>query len=353
MDATNYNIHVLKALYGDAFILRCRKGKETGIVVIDGGPRKCSRKIVDELDKLGTIDLMVLSHFDLDHIGGILSYIEKHKDDMPFPVNEIWCNCVYEVPITSTPNISYKDAMKLADFLTEINERLRINGMPEVIWQTQICAGQEIKRPYADFLILSPEKEVKSQNDELYRKAVANISMSHKRQKEALRKSLEELSIISKGKPSEDDISELVNWSSIAFFINSDNLKALMLGDSFPVTVTKNLKHFKFTVSNRLKTDFCKVSHHGSKNNISNEMLDLIECNQFIFSTNGGLGMACHPDRETIGNILYHELRDHNKEINLLFNYPQETIEKNGYKFLNSGEEESANFKSEYNVEYL
>ena len=353
MDAANYNIHVLKALHGDAFILRCSKGNNTGIVIVDGGPRRNSRRIVDEFDKLGTIDLMVLTHFDLDHIGGILAYIAKHKNDRPFPVKEIWCNCAYELPVTSTPNISYKDAKKLADLLIEINGGLKSNGYPEVNWQTFICAGQEIKRPFADFLILSPENSVKTLSDNLYRKSVANISMSHKRQKEALQKTLEELSANSKAEPSETDISELVNWSSIAFFVNCDNLKALMLGDSFPATVIKSLMGFNYSAYNHLKTDLCKVSHHGSRNNISNEMLDMIDCSQYVFSTNGGLGTACHPDRETIGNILYHERRDHNKEVNLFFNYSRDVMENNGYKILNSGEEEIANFKVKYDVEYL
>lgn len=349
----NYNIHSLKALQGDAFILNCHKGDVKGIVVVDGGPNKDSRKIVYEFDKLGVIDLLILTHYDLDHIGGILTYVTQHKDDKPFPVKEIWCNCAYDIPVVSSSDISYSHAMKLADLLTDINENLREAGFPEVIWQMSVLAGQRIIRPYADFYILSPEEGIKTENDIQYQKAIANISQSHKRQKEALLKSLEVLATNAKEMPSVTDVSELVNWSSIAFFVSCDNMQALMLGDSFPNTIVNSLHTFGYNEDNKLKADYFKVSHHGSRKNISNELLDMIECDQYIFSTNGGLGMACHPDRETIGNILYHKNRDRSREIKLYFNYCQSFIEKNGYKFLNEGEDASAKFRTLYNTECL
>lgn len=347
------NIRILKALYGDAFVLHCHKGDEYGTIVVDGGPNKDSRKVIEEFDKFGVIDLMVLTHYDLDHIGGILAYISKHRNDKPFPVKEIWCNCAYDVPVVSSPDISYSHAKKLADLLTEINESLKDGDFSEVIWQEQLMAGQKKERPFADFLILSPEQNVKILNDEQYSKSIANVSINRKRQKDSLQESLQELATRPKEQPSSSKTPELVNRSSIAFYLNCDNMKALMLGDSYPSTVIKSLKGFDVDEKNKLKVDYVKVSHHGSRKNISNEMLDMIECNQFVFSTNGGLGQACHPDRETIGNILYHKERDWDKEIRLYFNYPQHIVESVGYKFLKSGEEELAKFKVFYNVESL
>ena len=349
----NYNIRILKALYGDAFVFKCKKGEICGTVVVDGGPNKDSRKIVEEYDKLGVIDLMVLTHYDLDHIGGILAYIKKHKDNKPFPVREIWCNCAYEVPVATSPDISYSHAKKLADLLTGINTDLKNSGYPEVVWQESIIAGQRIEKPFADFLILSPEEVVKTQNDEQYAKAIANISYNHKRQNNALQKTLKELAALPKKAPSATNIPELVNWSSIAFYLACDNMTVMMLGDSYPQTVVKSLKGFGYNEENKIKADYVKVSHHGSRNNISNELLDMIDCNKYIFSTNGGHGMACHPDRETIGNIVYHGNRNCDDEIKLYFNYPQDTIERIGYRFLNPEDEESVNFKAEFNVEYL
>lgn len=344
---------MLKALHGDAFVLKCQKGKNHGIVVIDGGPSKDSRKVVDVFDEYGTIDLMVLSHYDLDHIGGILAYVQKHKNDKPFPVREIWCNCAYEVPVVDSPNISYNHAKKLADLLEEINHNLKAAGCPEVIWQEEVMAGCKIERPYADFLILSPDAGVKQANDEQYVKTVANISRDYKRQKKALDIPLEELANNIKGQPSITDKSELVNWSSIAFYVACDNMKALMLGDSFPVSVENSLRAFGYDQENRLPVDYFKVSHHGSRNNISNELLDMVDSNVYLFSTNGGAGASCHPDRETIANILYHPGRNKGDAVRLCFNYPQNVILSNSYPFLKENEDKSAIFIDTYDEEYL
>ena len=351
MSEIDFNIHILKALHGDAFVLNCKKGEKTGVVVVDGGPNKNSQVVVEEYDKIGMIDLLVLTHYDLDHIGGVLSYIAKHKNDKPFPIKEVWCNCAYDLSLASS-NISYKQAKKLADLLKEINVELKNSGFPEIEWQESIVSGQVIYRPYADFYILSPEVEIKVHNSEQYVKAT-NVSYNHKRQKDALQKSLEVLADIPKEEPKASDNGDLVNWSSIAFYLICDNMTSIMLGDSFPCTITKSLSGLGFSKENRLRVDFFKVSHHGCRKNISNELLDMIESNQYIFSTNGGLGTACHPDRETIGNILYHKNRNWNEEVRLYFNYPQSIIESVGYMFLNSGEEDTSKFKAIYNVEYL
>ena len=71
------DIEMLQALHGDAFILHCQKDDNKGVIVIDGGPNRNSQNIVRQLDALGVIDLMVLTHYDDDHIGGILAYIKK------------------------------------------------------------------------------------------------------------------------------------------------------------------------------------------------------------------------------------------------------------------------------------
>ena len=71
-------IEMLQALHGDAFILHCHKNGNNGVIVVDGGPYRDSRKIVSHLDALNTIDLMVLTHYDDDHIGNI--DIVKNQD---------------------------------------------------------------------------------------------------------------------------------------------------------------------------------------------------------------------------------------------------------------------------------
>lgn len=111
-----------------------------------------------------------------------------------------------------------------------------------------------------------------------------------------------------------------------------------MLGDSYPYSIVESLKNVGYSTDNPLYVDYVKISHHGSRNNISNELLDMIDCDRFLISTNGGNGASCHPDRETIANIACHAKRDRNKSIHLYFNYPIRKIENVGYKFIEGKE---------------
>ena len=57
-----------------------------------------------------------------------------------------------------------------------------------------------------------------------------------------------------------------------------------------------------YSKQNKLKVDIVKVSHHGSKDNTSNELLELIECNKFLISTDGK--QHGHPDKEALARII-------------------------------------------------
>lgn len=350
------DIEMLQALHGDAFIIHCQKGKNKGLVVVDGGPNKNSRDVVNQLDALGTIDLMVLTHYDDDHIGGILAYIKKHKADKTFPVKQMWVNCAYDVPVYTLPNISFGQAQNLADELKKINEGLAKDGFSTINWENPIITKKDlIILPFADILVLSPNAHAKSVNDNNYRTAIhnANIGKNYTRQKNALKSSLSELALIPKENPKENDIQSVVNMSSIAFVVKTDSFSVLMLGDCYPCTIVESLKKYGYSADNPLCVDFVKLSHHGSRNNVSNELLDMIDCDRFLISTNGGNGSSCHPDRETIANIACHAKRDRNKTIHLYFNYPIKRIEAIGYRFLEEKDMEQYNISIHENVQQI
>src|SRR5690606_38146377 len=96
---------------------------------------------------------------------------------------------------------------------------------------------------------------------------------------------------------------------SIAFILETFDVRILALADSHPYVIEKSLEKAGFSKSNKLKVDVVKVSHHGSKNNTTCDLLDIIDCNDFIISTNGGSSTHTHPDREVIARIIYHPER--------------------------------------------
>ena len=89
----------------------------------------------------------------------------------------------------------------------------------------------------------------------------------------------------------------------------------------------KKLKDIGYSKENPVLLNLVKLAHHGSKGNISKEFLEIIDCNDFLFTTNGGIGGAYHPDRKTIALIMEcHEKKSTGKKVTLRFNYPLGSI---------------------------
>ena len=112
----------------------------------------------------------------------------------------------------------------------------------------------------------------------------------------------------------EDDTA--TNGSSISFIIEYKNTKLLFLADSHPSVIIESLKKHYKQEEFPLQFELIKISHHGSKNNTSVELLNYIDSDKFVFSTNGLIHN--HPDNETIARIVCRKTKFTR---NLYFNY--------------------------------
>ena len=109
--------------------------------------------------------------------------------------------------------------------------------------------------------------------------------------------------------------------------------------------IVQALLRREYSRENKLSVDFVKVAHHGSKNNTSNELLDMIDCQNYLIPTNGGGARSYHPDREALANIICHDGRDRSKTVNLYFNYKLADIEaRKHFKLFHDDEPEKYNF---------
>ena len=339
-------IHFLPVKHGDAFIIECEKDENKGVVVVDGGPGSCKVAVTKEIRKYEPIDLMVLTHFDGDHIGGLLGYVQSSKDIVPFPVKEMWVNNCYTVPVISGTDYSYGEAKKLADQLMEISKQ------SPIVWEPYISEGHEGGFKFADIEVVSPTADMQNANIVAYKEHEGIDMSATKRSNEDLQLSMEELAKRPKKEPNLEIPKEMANAASVAFILRCDGLSVLMLGDCYPQNVERYLRGKGYSEQEPLVVDYVKVSHHGSRNNISNELLDIIKCNNYIISANGGLGRANHPDREAIANILCHPNRNRAEKVHLYFNYCEKLIKTNGAPFLKE-DDEYLNFKPHYKITEL
>lgn len=189
--------------------------------------------------------------------------------------------------------------------------------------------------PYVNIYLLSPDKQkleklkslwtyelkkydsnFNSGNSKLYDDAFEMLLSWEKekakvapRQISATKETLDELL---KTPFDEDDTA--TNGSSIAFILQVQNKKLLFLADAHPGLIVHSLN--KYQNEGEIFFDLIKIAHHGSFGNISRELLDKIDSERYLISTNGQKNN--HPDKETIAHIITRKADFHR---NLYFNY--------------------------------
>lgn len=339
----NSYIHVLPAKHGDAIIIHCVKGDNKGIIIVDGGPCTNPRlnPFISEVEKIEQIDLMVLTHHDSDHITGLLHYFKCHSNDDNVRVKEIWANCARHIDFVTDNELSSKQAGKLADYL----DFLLSNG--KIAWRSDINNElRKIELPYASLEIIGPSLKtyeffMKTYEEKIKHEVISLLSSSTNSDIDI---PCTELAKREKLCPNPHNYDNLTNMASISFILRCDGLSVLMLGDSYPQELVECLLNRGYSKENKLVVDYVKISHHGSQHNTNNDLLDLIECNNFIISTNGGLGQSRHPQRETIANILCHPERNYTKSINFFFNYSLNQIQRYGNKLFNDQLDNDLNY---------
>jgi hypothetical protein len=103
------------------------------------------------------------------------------------------------------------------------------------------------------------------------------------------------------GTPFKQDTAP-ANGSSIAFLAEFDGLRGIFAGDAYPCVVAASLRRLAKKAAGKLALDFFKLPHHGSQSNVSPEMIELVKCKQYIFSSNGDIFQ--HPDQESVARVI-------------------------------------------------
>lgn len=113
---------------------------------------------------------------------------------------------------------------------------------------------------------------------------------------------------------------ELGNGSSIAFVLEVDDKRILMLADAHAEPIIEQLQAL-YPEESTIYFDAIKVAHHGSFSNNPKSLYDLIDSPLYLISTNGGHPSHVHPDLETIAFIINRPLRGPFIDRKLIFNY--------------------------------
>lgn len=310
-------INFLKAFNGDAIWISFMENKDPRNIIMDGGigdtyenrlRKKGDLFKVIEKIKIANqcIDLLVLTHFDDDHIGGLLRWMNKDKD-APKLIKKVWFNSGKEIAkklnikVNKDLNIEIKEGAD--DYYTSTKQGIAFEDYlsKNTLWDGKIIKqDNEIDIFGLKFKILSPSMKKLERLLKLYKKEEDYFTSGGEYD---FAKSLKDF-IDEESEPKfnfkEDD--SVPNGSSIAFIMEYNRKNFLFLGDAHPTEIIDGLKLFGFDKNNPLKIDLMKISHHGSKYNTNLELLEIVKTNDYLISTNGtkhGL-----PNKRTISRII-------------------------------------------------
>ena len=316
------SVRVLKAFHGDCIFITVESGAGTERILIDGGPQVTFgaspqgelRALLNELESQGKeIDLVILTHVDDDHIGGLIKAFEV-KDGLTKLARKVIFNSGrlihehFKVEVDPSKEILGNFTQSKNTSINQGNTLERLLKDLGIWHESVIKQGDKCSLDGCELLFLTPnENELKKLLVKWEREQPSPFTSASNTDWRKSYKELLEQDIFK-----EDDSTP--NGSSISFILKVCEHNFLFLGDAHPTSIIQGLATLGYNAETPIKAEVVKLSHHGSKGNTSLKLLSAIDCSSHIVSTDAtrhGL-----PNKTTFARI-------HSKNSNavILFNY--------------------------------
>ncbi len=307
-------------------------------IFLDSGYERTFRHVlqyeINSLIQAGEfIDLWIVSHIHDDHIGGIIKYIKLINDDEFEDITQRW---LYNPPrkyVQHTQNgedASAAKSIRQGDIL--YNYLFQNNKLPE----SDIISNSIHDLFGLKITIISPTSETINELREKYRDG----KPLEKNEDESISKAKSTLNfdyhfpLESFNLSDFEEDNSLENGSSISAIFEYDDRKILWLADSHPSVISKSLSNMGYSIFYPLECDFVIVSHHASKGNNSNDLYNIIKCNNYIISSDGE-NKHFLPTKEALSRIIRNKYRNMGITHNLFFTYNTSNLRE---IFLSDGE---------------
>lgn len=339
----------LPALNGDCILVEFQTSH---YILIDGGyVDTYENYLLPTLKEIesrgGELDVVVVTHIDGDHISGIIRLLE----DMPIGIGEIWYNGyrhIQSVAVTTEDKETFVHRSICKESQSEeckpisakqgctLSALIARNGIPwNIPWKgNTIMAPMSFTLGDAIIHVLSPNNEDIGALESFWKKRLIKDGLLKKAHSEefwddayefSLSKDMPGFHLHEKKVSKSYDLLKLCkeayepdgsasNGSSISFVLETKGKRLLFLGDSHSETVVVSLRALYGEEKVPYIFDAVKLSHHGSYNNNSPELIKLIVSDKWLVSTNGD--KYNHPDMPTLAHII-----TKGKGMKIYFNY--------------------------------
>jgi len=307
------NMRVLMAGHGDCLWIEYGDPKEPRRVLIDAGVHATFQRLEPMLDAVRSDgkpshQALILTHVDSDHIAGMLPILASPTHAAQFA--EIWFNGrKHLVPATTLAALGGVQGEVLTDHIADRQLAWNSTFSNRSIVVEDDGPLPEIKlADGANMTLLSPgwpqlEKMAETWDAEIrkagLKKGVAAEQLTVVPGLEMMGGQVPDIEALLKTPFIEDD--RPANGSSIALLFTYAGATMLLGADAHPRILAKSIK--RLTGGLKLKVDAFKLPHHGSRRNVTPELLALVEANLYIFSSNGAY--HGHPDVDAVARVIH------------------------------------------------
>jgi hypothetical protein len=294
-------IEVLHAAYGDAIWIECARDGRPWRMVVDGGPPEAAGALEARLDALPpterVLDVVVVSHIDSDHIGGMLPLLAREDIE----VGDVWFNALAQLPAPGEAlTRSVGEGEDLVELLTGVSRSRPLPWNRVVDGRAVATSGDRtfcrLTMPGGPRItLLSPTPKRLLALRRVWDQALTRLQRGEPEELEppAPPEPLGDLAALAATETAND--TSIPNGSSIAFLLEHRGASCLLGADAFPTVLGGALWALASERGGRpVAVDAVKLPHHGSQKNVSAKLLTVVTSKQFLISTNGE--RFGHPD---------------------------------------------------------
>jgi beta-lactamase superfamily II metal-dependent hydrolase len=305
-------LDVLPAVFGDCLLVSCPVPGRTWRMLVDTGPdetypalRRRLLAVPPGADGRRHIDLFVVTHIDHDHIGG--TQLLLGDTDLRLSFGDVWFN--------APPGRQVRG-------VAEGESLARILGAPETAlpwnraWDGEAVVtpagtgGVEIASDGSPRLtVLSPTPERLQALWTVWSKEVEKLRRKERDKAEAeaepapTRGGLD-LEALARKRTALD--RAVPNGSSIAILLEHQGASVMLSGDAFADVLVPEIEALARKRGQQpgtpLAVDVHKLSHHGSRANVTTDLMKAVAAKHLIVSTSNAYFK--HPNAEAIARVI-------------------------------------------------
>jgi beta-lactamase superfamily II metal-dependent hydrolase len=303
-------IELLPAGYGDAILVAYGDGPSPQHhILIDAGQATTSETLLSRLERLrvagGAIDLFVVTHIDNDHIGGALKLLSNPAATKM--VRSIWFNGYVHLD-KAAGLLGPIQGEKLTKRIVELGLDWNRDWPhpPAVGVGGPVVVTQPTAFPLpgsATALVLSPTPEklirLRVEWDKVVEAAGLRPGQDATEEPEVIAPGLLGGTLTDLAEERSSIDTAAANGSSISFVFEYNDKRVLFGADAHPDVLTAGLAQLD---EKPYRLDACKLPHHGSKANVTINLVESLDCPLWLVSSNGV--RFRHPDDTALARII-------------------------------------------------